>query len=71
MLQHADASLRNFSNHCAVFRLPSRPVIYVQLAEKEILIVVASLTVHCCAVKKYVIVASYLYDLANLQCTIE
>jgi len=38
----------------------------VQLtAEKEILIVVASLVVHCCAVKN-VIVASQLYDVADV-----
>jgi len=42
------------------------------IAEKEILIiVVASLVVHCCAVKKNVIVASQLYDAADVQFTIE
>ena len=42
------------------------------IAEKEILIiVVASLVVHCCAVKKNVIVASRLYDAADVQFTIE
>jgi len=30
----------------------------VQIAEQEILIVVASLVVHCCAIKKSAIVAS-------------
>ena len=41
------------------------------IAEKEILIVVASLVVHCCAVKKTVIVVSQLYDVADVQFTIE
>jgi len=41
------------------------------IAEKEILIVVASLVVHCCAIKKNVIVASQLYDVANVQFTAE
>jgi len=35
------------------------------LAEREILIVVASLVVHCCAIKN-VIVASQLYDVADV-----
>jgi len=35
------------------------------------LIVVASLVVHCCAVKKTVIVVSQLYDVADVQFTIE
>jgi len=41
------------------------------IAEKEILIVVASLVVHCCAIKKNVIVASRLYDVTDLQFTTE
>jgi len=41
------------------------------IAEKEILIVVASLVVHCCAIKKNVIVASQLYDIADEQFTVE
>jgi len=54
---------------------PSRPVSYagdrVQTAEQEILIVFASL-VHCCAIKKNVIVASQLYDVADaVQYTVE
>jgi len=41
------------------------------IAEKEILIVLASLAVHCCAVKKNVIVASQLYDVADVcTCTV-
>ena len=40
------------------------------IAEKEILIVVASL-VHCCAITKNVIVASQLYHVADVQFTIE
>ena len=40
------------------------------IAEKEILIVVLSL-VHCCAVKKNVIVASQLYGVADVQFTVE
>jgi len=36
----------------------------VQIAEQEILIACASLVVHCCAVKKNVVVASHLYDIA-------
>ena len=35
------------------------------IAEKEILIVVASLLVYCCGIKKNVIVASQLYDVAD------
>jgi len=41
------------------------------IAEKEILIVVASLAVYCCAIKKNFIVASLLYDVADVQFTIE
>jgi len=41
------------------------------IAEKEILIVVASLVVHCCAVKKNVVVASQLCDVADVQFTVE
>jgi len=37
------------------------------IAEKEILIVVASLIVHCFAIKKNVIVASQLYEVADVQ----
>jgi len=42
----------------------------VQIAEQEIFIVVASLVVHCCAIKKNVVVASQLYDVANVQFTV-
>jgi len=41
------------------------------IAEKEILIVVKSFVVHCCAVKNNVIVASYLYDVADVHFTVE
>ena len=41
------------------------------IAEKEILIVVASLVVHCCVVKKNFIVASQLCDVADVQFTVE
>jgi len=41
------------------------------IAEIEILTVVASLVVHCCAVKKNVIVASRLYHVADVQFTVE
>jgi len=37
------------------------------IAEKEILVVVESLAVRCCAIKKNVIVASQLYDVADVQ----
>ena len=40
-------------------------------AEKEILIVVAWLVVHCCTIKKNVIVASPLHNVTDLQFTIE
>jgi len=40
----------------------------VQTAELEMLTVVASL-VHCCAIKKNVIVASQSYDVADVQFT--
>jgi len=43
----------------------------VQIAEKEILIVVASLIVHCSAIKKNLIGASQLYDVADIQFTVE
>jgi len=42
----------------------------VQMAEQETLVVCASL-VHCCAVKKNVIVPSQLYDVADVQFTVE
>ena len=41
------------------------------IAEKEKLIVVASIVVHYCAIKKNVIVASQLYDTADEQFTLE
>jgi len=40
-------------------------------AEKEILVAVASLVVYCCAIKKNVIVASQLCDVADVQFTAE
>jgi len=40
------------------------------IAEKEIFTVVAWL-VHCCAIKKNVTVASRLYDVADVQFTVE
>jgi len=40
------------------------------IVEKEILTVVASL-VHCCAIEKNVIVASQLYDVADVRFTLE
>jgi len=43
----------------------------VQKAEQEILIVCASLVVHCCAIKKNVIVASQLCDVADVQFKVE
>ena len=43
----------------------------MQIAEQEILTVSASLVVHCCAAKKNVIVASQLYDVADVQFTVE
>ena len=43
----------------------------MQFAEQEILIVVASLGVHCCAIKKNVIVALQLCDVADVQFTEE
>ena len=42
----------------------------MQLTEKEILIAVASLVVHYCAVRKNVTVASQLYDAADVQFTL-
>jgi len=39
--------------------------------EQEILEVCASLVVHCCAIKKNVIVASQLYDVADVLFTVE
>ena len=43
----------------------------MQIAEIEIVIVVASLIVHCSAIKKKVIGASQLYDVADIQFTVE
>jgi len=40
-------------------------------AKKEILVAVASPVFHCCAVKKNVIVASQLYDVADVQFTVD
>ena len=42
----------------------------MQIAEQEILVVCASL-VHCCADKKNVVVASQLYDAADVHFTVE
>ena len=41
----------------------------MQMAEQDILIVDKSL-VHCCAIRKNVIVASLLYDVADVQFTV-
>ena len=41
------------------------------IAENEILTVVASIVVHCCAIKKNVIVASQLYDIVDELFTAE
>jgi len=41
------------------------------IAKKEILIVVASLVVHCCAVKKNGIVGSQSYGVADVQFAVE
>jgi len=66
--------MKFFRSPCRI-QTPSRPVSYtasrVQIAEQEILIVVLSLVVHCCAIKKNVIVASQLYDVADVQFTAE
>ena len=45
----------------------------MQIAEQEIWIVVASLVVHCCAIKKNDIVASQsgLYDVAGVKFTVD
>jgi len=63
--------MKFFSSLCRI-HTPSRPVSYtgdgVQIAEQEILIVVASL-VHCCVIKN-VIVASQLSDVADVQFTV-
>jgi len=42
----------------------------VQITEQQILIVVASLAVHYCAIKNNFIVASKLYDVANVSFTV-
>jgi len=41
------------------------------IEEQEILLVVVSLVVHWCSVKKNVIVASHLCDVANAQSIVE
>jgi len=41
----------------------------VQIVEKEILTIVASLLAHCCAIMNNVIVASQLYHVAGVQFT--
>jgi len=43
----------------------------VQIAIQEILTVVASLIVHCCAIKKNVVVASTVNDVAHVQFAVE
>ena len=62
-----------FLDHCAAFRLQVGQLVIqeveFQIAEQEILIACASL-VHCCAVKN-VVVASQLYDVADVQFTVE
>jgi len=40
-------------------------------AEKEMLVVIASLVIHCYGIKKNVIVALQLYDVADVQFTVE
>ena len=77
LLQYVDASWK-FLDHRAAFRFQVGQLVaqvtgcWVQLiAEKEILLVVASLVVHCSAIKKNVIVASQLYDIADEQFTVE
>ena len=64
--------MKNFRSPCCI-QIPSRPVSYTGgwAAEKEILTVVASIVVHCCTIEKNVIVASQLYDVANVQFTVE
>ena len=42
----------------------------MQTVEQKILRVAASL-VHCCVIKKNVIVASWLYDVADVQFTVD
>ena len=65
--------MKIFRSTCCI-QIPSRPVSctggWVQLiAEKEMLIVVASLVVQCCAFKKNVVVASRLNVVADVQFT--
>ena len=43
----------------------------MQIAEQQILVVCASLVVHCCAAKKNAIVASQLYGVGDVQFTVE
>ena len=67
--------MKIFRSPCCI-QVPSRPDSctggWMQLlAEKEILIVVASLVVHCCVIKKNVIVASRLYHVADVHFTVE
>jgi len=65
----------NFFRSPCSNQAPSRPVSctggWVQIAEQEILIVVASFVIYCCAIKKNVIVASQLYDVADVQFTVD
>ena len=41
------------------------------IAEKEILVVVASLVFHCCAIKNNVVFASQSHDVADVQFTVD
>ena len=43
----------------------------MQIVEQEILRVSTSLVVHCCAIKKNVIVVSQLYDVADVHFTVD
>jgi len=57
-----------FLDHRAAFRFQvDQLVVQEVLAEKGILIVVASLVVHCCVIRKNVIVASQLHHVADVQ----
>jgi len=43
----------------------------VQIAEQEILVLFASLVIHCCAVRRTLLLHTQLYDVADVQFTAE
>ena len=74
LLQYVDASLWILLDQRLAFRLHVGQLVIQEVAcryRKEILVAVASLIVHYCAIKKNVIVASQLYDVADVHSRVD